>query len=75
MARNAQDMGFLDFFSDIPDPRMGGKVVYPMPELLFLSLCAMISGSERNRDRKETDERNRDSHSLRYSAYTTSANA
>lgn len=46
MARNAQDTGFLDFFSDIPDPRMGGKVVHPMPELLFLSLCAMICGSE-----------------------------
>jgi len=46
MARNAQDTGFLDFFSDVPDPRMGGKVVHPMPELLFLSLCAMICGSE-----------------------------
>lgn len=46
MARKAQDVGFLDYFEDLPDPRMAGKVAHPMAELLFLSLCAMISGSE-----------------------------
>lgn len=46
MARKAQDIGFLDYFEDLPDPRMSGKIAYPMSELLLLSLCAMISGCE-----------------------------
>jgi len=46
MARKAQDVGFLDYFDDLPDPRMSGKIAYPMQELLLLSLCAMISGCE-----------------------------
>ena len=46
MILKAQDTGFLDYFEDLPDPRMCGKVNYPMPELLLLSLCAMICGCE-----------------------------
>ena len=46
MAKKAEDVAFLDYFDDLPDPRMSGKIAYPMPELLLLSLCAMISGCE-----------------------------
>ena len=46
MAKKAEDVVFLDYFDDLPIPRMSGKIVYPMSELLLLSLCAMISGCE-----------------------------
>lgn len=37
---------FLDHFSDLPDPRQLGKVVYPLGEILLLTLLATLAGAE-----------------------------
>ena len=37
---------FLDYFSDLPDPRQLIKVVYPLGEVLLLSLLAVLAGAE-----------------------------
>jgi hypothetical protein len=37
---------FLDYFSDLPDPRQLIKVVYPLDEVLLLSLLAVLAGAE-----------------------------
>ena len=37
---------FLDYFSDLPDPRQLIKVVYPLDEVLPLSLLAVLAGAE-----------------------------
>jgi len=34
----------LDHSSALKDPRQVGKVVYPLPELLLLILCATLAG-------------------------------
>jgi predicted transposase YbfD/YdcC len=38
--------GFLDFFKDLEDPRIDRKKLYPINEILFLTLAAMICGCE-----------------------------
>jgi predicted transposase YbfD/YdcC len=37
---------FLDYFTDLPDPRQQGKVVYPLKEVLLLCLLAVLAGAE-----------------------------
>lgn len=37
---------FLDYFSDLPDPRQRIKVIYPLDEILLLSLLAVLAGAE-----------------------------
>lgn len=37
---------FLRYFSDLPDPRQRGKVMYPLDEVLLLSLLAVLAGAE-----------------------------
>jgi len=37
---------FQSVMSGLPDPRQSGKVVYPLNEILLLSLCGTISGCE-----------------------------
>jgi predicted transposase YbfD/YdcC len=37
---------FLGHFNDLPDPRQQGKVVYPLGEVLLLSLLAVLAGAE-----------------------------
>lgn len=37
---------FLDHFSGLQDPRQPGKVVYPLNEVLLLSLLAVLAGAE-----------------------------
>jgi predicted transposase YbfD/YdcC len=37
---------FLDYFKGMPDPRMRGKVDYPLDEILLLCLVAVIGGAE-----------------------------
>jgi predicted transposase YbfD/YdcC len=37
---------FLDHFSDLPDPRQLIKVIYPLDEVLLLSLLAVLAGAE-----------------------------
>ncbi len=53
MAMTAPDFGsiaestvFLDYFRDLPDPRQSGKVVYPLNEVLLLSLLGVLAGAE-----------------------------
>lgn len=36
----------LDHFSALKDPRMGWRVLYPLPEILLLVLCATLSDME-----------------------------
>jgi predicted transposase YbfD/YdcC len=36
----------LDHFSALRDPRQLGKVVYPLPEIMLLVLCATLAGAE-----------------------------
>jgi predicted transposase YbfD/YdcC len=37
---------FLDHFADLPDPRQLSKVIYPLDEMLLLSLLAVVAGAE-----------------------------
>jgi predicted transposase YbfD/YdcC len=40
------DPSFLSHFSTLRDPRQAGKVLYPLPEILLLLLCATIAGAD-----------------------------
>jgi predicted transposase YbfD/YdcC len=37
---------FIDHFSALKDPRQAWKVVYPLPEILLVVLCATLGGAE-----------------------------
>ncbi len=37
---------FLEYFADLPDPRQLIKVIYPLDEVLLLSLLAVLAGAE-----------------------------
>ncbi|HEX6753580.1 MAG TPA: ISAs1 family transposase [Solirubrobacterales bacterium] len=37
---------FIDHFSALEDPRQAWKVVYPLPEVLLVVLCATLGGAE-----------------------------
>src|SRR3982751_1569410 len=39
-------VSFLDHFQGLSDPRQLGKVVYPLDEVLLLSLMAVVAGAE-----------------------------
>src|SRR4051795_3130741 len=36
----------LDGFSALEDPRQAAKVLYPLPEILLLLLCATLAGAD-----------------------------
>ncbi len=38
--------GFLDIFGQLNDPRIDRKKLHPLPEILLLTLCAVICGAE-----------------------------
>lgn len=40
------DPSFLSHFSALRDPRQAGKVLYPLPEILLLLLCATLAGAD-----------------------------
>jgi predicted transposase YbfD/YdcC len=42
----SRSVGLLDHFSVLEDPREGWRVLYPLPEILLLVLCATLSGME-----------------------------
>ncbi len=42
----AEAVVFLRYFENLPDPRQLGKVVYPLHEVLLLSLLAVLAGAE-----------------------------
>lgn len=37
---------FLEHFSDLDDPRQSAKILYPLDEVLLLTLCAILSGAD-----------------------------
>jgi predicted transposase YbfD/YdcC len=42
----AETTVFLQYFNDMPDERQPGKVMYPLDEILLLSLLAVLAGAE-----------------------------
>lgn len=36
----------IDLLSTIEDPRVANKIIYPLPTLLFISICAIFCGAE-----------------------------
>ena len=46
MAYPVRSASLLDHFSALSDPRQRWRVVYPLPEILLLVLCATLSGME-----------------------------
>lgn len=42
----SRSISLLDHFSALSDPRQGWRVIYPLPEILLLALCATLSGME-----------------------------
>lgn len=46
-------MDFLDVFGQLDDPRIERKKLHPMPEILLLTLCAVICGAESWNDIEE----------------------
>ncbi|CAJ1809252.1 hypothetical protein KLNKPBOH_01258 [Aeromonas veronii] len=40
------DAVFAQFFDDIPDPRQHAKIYYPFYDVLFLTVCAVISDAD-----------------------------
>jgi predicted transposase YbfD/YdcC len=42
----SEEMDFLDIFGQLDDPRIDRKKLHPMPEILLLTLCAVICGAE-----------------------------
>ena len=46
MAFPVRSASLLDHFSALSDPRQRWRVVYPLPEILLLVLCATLSGME-----------------------------
>jgi len=41
-----QGVAFIGYFSDLDDPRMLGKVLYPLNEMLLLCLLAVLAGAD-----------------------------
>ena len=46
MSSLSSNRSLLDHFSALRDPREGWRVLYPLPEILLLVLCATLSGME-----------------------------
>lgn len=42
----AEPLSFLLFLDEIPDPRQDAKVVYPLPEMIFLAMCAAVANGD-----------------------------
>ena len=37
---------FSEYFGELKDPRQTAKISYPLFDILFLTLCAVIAGAE-----------------------------
>ena len=46
MTQSHPTRSLLDHFSALEDPRQSWRVIYPLPEILLLVLCATLSGME-----------------------------
>ena len=45
-----EKFGFLDYFDDLEDPRVTRTKIYPLNEILFVVICAIICGADSWRD-------------------------
>ena len=43
---SCDDVEFLGSFDVLDDPRQQAKVLYPLPEILLLCLCAVLGGAD-----------------------------
>jgi len=41
-----QYIAIIDYFAELPDPRQQGKILYPLPEIILTTLCAVICGAD-----------------------------
>src|SRR5208283_628483 len=46
MPLSPRSAALLDHFSALSDPRQSWRVLYPLPEILLLVLCATLAGME-----------------------------
>lgn len=46
MAPTAAKQSLIEHFSALEDPRQAWKVIYPLPEILLLVLCATLAGAD-----------------------------
>ena len=46
MADEASRRPLIDHFSTLKDPRQAWKVIYPLPEIMLLVLCATLAGAD-----------------------------
>ncbi|MBC8426184.1 transposase family protein [bacterium] len=44
MTEEAQSVAFLEYFSELEDPRQAGKVLFPLDEIMLLVLCGVLGG-------------------------------
>ena len=44
MNKSEEELGFLDIFGQLDDPRIERNQLHPMPEILLLTLGAVICG-------------------------------
>src|ERR1700759_2525113 len=44
--RPATSPSLLDHFAALEDPRQAAKVLYPLPEIMLLLLCATLAGAD-----------------------------
>jgi hypothetical protein len=49
-----------EFFSDIPDPRTGRNVRYPLNEILLVAVVTLLSGGQGYIDMADTGRAKRD---------------
>ncbi len=43
---NVISISILKFFAQLNDPRQTAKVLYPLPEIILVALCAAICGAD-----------------------------
>ena len=46
MADEGSKRSLIEHFSALKDPRQAWKVIYPLPEIMLLALCATLAGAE-----------------------------
>ena len=41
-----EPLSFLLFLDEIPDPRQDAKILYPLPEMIFLAMCGAVANCD-----------------------------
>ena len=39
-------LSFLLLLDELPDPRQDAKVLYPLPEMIFLAMCGAVANCD-----------------------------